>query len=324
MDLTRAEKKVLTRGLKAIQADRDFKISLQKEIWTHRSRRQRVATKFRQGLLRSAFRVADIDEASIARRQESDHRSALAHLAELMPKMNAHARSTRRGHASRIALLKSLARSKVPPRVLPSPPSPMGPPPEVVILNKADSVDFVNGDGVTNLAPWNNTLQTAPSASGDGATFDLRCDFEFLYRPSRSGLLHAWAWVAPNGMVEWATNALCEPVSIVDATGTASMVLQQPALGIMNQVALPDQPLGPEASDGSLIQNCTSDYGMLPYDQFLVFETSAMELPVVANSPVQVVVSIVLQGFVYEALCAFDFNTGPRQINVPAVILNLL
>jgi len=322
MDLTRAEKKMLTRGLKAIQADRDFKVSLQREIWNHRARRERVATKYRQGLLKSAFRVANIDEASIARRQELDHRSALSHLAELMPKINTHARSTRQRHADRIALLKSLARSKRPPHSLP-PPDPLGPPPELIILNEADRVS-VDGDATTSLAPWNNTLKTAPGASDrDSATFDLRCEFEFFFRPARSGVLHAWAWVAPNGLVEWATDSLCEVLSLALAKGTASVVLQQNSAGITNQVALPDQPLGPVVSEGSMV-NCSSDVGVLLYDQFLGFETSAMELPVVATSPVQVVVSIVLQGVVLSAMCAFDFNTGPRQINVPAVILNLL
>jgi len=323
MDLTRAEKKALARGLKAIQADRDFKISLQRELWNHRIRRERIAGKFRQSLLKSAFKVANIDRASIARRQELDHRSALRHLADLMPKINAHARSTRRGHLDRIALLKSLAASKSPPHLLPPPPpSPMGPPPELVILNEADNVS-VDGDATTSLAPWNNTLKTTLGASDrDSATFDQRCDFTFFYRPPRSGVLHAWAWVAPNGFVEWATDSLCEVLSLALAKGTASVVLQQPSAGITNQVALSDQPLGPVVSAGSMT-NCSTDDGMLLYDQFLSFETSSMELPVVADAPVQIVVSIILTGLVLAAECAFDFNTGPRQINVPAVILNL-
>jgi hypothetical protein len=349
MDLTRNEKKLLTRGLKAIQADRDFKVSLQREIWSHKTRRERVATKLREGLLQAAFRVADIDQAAIARRQDLDRRSALGHLEALMPKVNAHSRSTRLGHADRIAMLKSLARSKRLPHLLPAPPAPPppappAPRPEIVILTRADSVSVASGaasseakafellpspngssiSGTTSLAPWNNTLRTdLGSSNRDGSNFDLRCDFSFLYRPSRSGVLHAWAWVASNGVVQWATDARCETIALVQAGGWASMALQQPsASGIINQIALLEQPLGPEVHEGSM-SNCSSDSGARPYDRFLSFETSTMELPVVANAPVQVVVSIVLQGFVFSANCTFDFATGSRQINVPAVILNL-
>jgi hypothetical protein len=323
MDLTRDEKKMLTRGLKAIQADRDLKVSLEREIWIHKARRQRVAMAFRQGLLQSAFRVASIDLGAIARRQDLDHRSALGHLETLRPRIDAHARSTKRSHADHIAMLKSLARSKRAPHVLAGP-APLGPPRELVILNQADSISVEGGAGTTRVMPWNNTLRTTLGArSRKGSAFDLRCDFVFFFRPSRSGVLHAWAWVAPNGGVRWATDALCDSLSLVQASGTASVVLQQPSSGITNQIVLPDQPLGPEVREASLV-NCSSDIGWRAYDQLLTFETSTMELPVVANVPVQVVVSIVLKGFVGAALCEFNFSTGFRKINVPGVILNLL
>jgi hypothetical protein len=325
VDLTSKEKKALERGLRAIQAEREFAISLERKLWLHKARRERVAAKFRQRLLKSALRAANVDPAAITLRQQLDHRSAQAHLKTLMPMINAHSRTISRGHAGRIASLKVLAKGKQPPRFLAPPPLPPGVPVETVLLNQAHDRTLWYGPGTTNLAPWNNTLRTTVAAtSRDGQDFGVRCDFSFYFRPSRSGNLHVWAFVAANGIVLWATDALCESLSVVKAGGFASVTLQQAdTSGNISHIDLPDQPLGPEVDVWRTV-NCSSDYGVRSYDSFLTFETTAMEFPVVAMNPVQVVVSIVLGGLVGSATCGFDFQTKNRQINVPAVILNLL
>ena len=331
IDLTQATKKLLARGLKAIQADYDFKSNLKKEIWIQNARRGRVAENFRQHLLQSAFKAANIDQAAIARRHELDSRSVRDNLAALTPILSDRARSIKQSHADRILMLKKLAKSKLPPRVMwgppPPPPGPPAPATEVVILNKADTIAVSGGTVMASLAPWNNTIRVKLDASShttpDTSTFDVRCDFVFLYVPPRAGILHAWAWVAPNGSATGATDGLCESLTLVVARGSASVVVQQPLATINNQIELPEQLLGPVLDLGSFYISCSSDYGAQTCDEFLTFETTGMELHVIANTPVQVIVSIFLSGTTWNGVCSLDFQTGPRQINVPAVILNL-
>jgi hypothetical protein len=333
IDLTLATKKLLARGLKAIQDDYDFKSNLKKEIWIQNARRGRVAAKFRQGLLQSAFKAANIDQTAIARRKELDSRSVRDNLKTLVPILNDRARSIKQAHADRITMLKTLAKSKLTPRVMGGPPPPPGPngspvpATEVVILNKADTIAVSGGAVTSSLTPWNNTIRAILDASShttpDTSAFAVRCDFVFLYVPPRAGILHAWAWVASNGSATGAADGLCESPTLVIARASASAVVQQPLATINNQIELPEQLLGPVLDLGSFNPSCSSDYGAQTLDEFLTFETTGMELHVIANTPVQIIVSIFLNGTTWDGVCSLDFQTGQRQINVPAIILNL-
>ena len=337
-DLTQAEKKLLSRSLKTAQAGSSLEMSIQKEIWIQKIRKRRVAAKLRQRIVQSALKMTNVDQAAIAQRQDSDRRAALAHLAALKPKLNARAQAVKKEHLNSIAMLKSVAKSGGLPRIMPSgtpppPHDPGTPPPEITILTTADSVTVATGEGSTSITPWNNVLKIEvaahdhdgeilkgpePDVSVDG----IRCDFTFLYRPSRSGVLHVWTWIAQNGFLAWATDNQCELVSWVITSASASVVIQQPSLSTINKISLPEQTLGKPVNINSTF-NCSSDYGTNIYDQLLVFETSAMELPVVSDAPVQIIVSVILNCIAADSFCTFDFNTGDRQINVPAVILNL-
>jgi len=338
LKLTSKEKKILNRTLKSIRLESDLKFNVQKEIWIQKSRRRDVAKKFKQRLLDSVLKSSNIDPTVITRRQELEFRSAESHRVTMINKIFPISNLITQKHTDNITILKTLAKTKSTPRPtpLPLPPPAPGPKPvaEVIILNKAEKV-HLDGTGITNLSPWNNTLKTVIGAHDysnpilqppgpDVPEFQLRCDFEFIYRPTRSGVLHAWAFVASNGLAEWATHGACEDLSLLVACAKASVVVLQPSTTVLNKIELPEQLLGPEVHAGNFGIACSSEYGIHLQDRFLVFETNAMQLPVIANAPVQLFVSINLQGFAAEGMCAFDFKNGSRQINVPAVILNLL
>jgi hypothetical protein len=91
----------------------------------------------------------------------------------------------------------------------------------------------------------------------------------------------------------------------------------------VNQVLLPWQTLGLADHHHQTFEHCLGDFGSNFFDEFASFETTAMDLPVVANLPVQVLVSLDVETITVDGTCDLDFMTDDRQIIIPAVILNL-
>lgn len=327
MTLTPDELKHLELGLEAIRADREFKSAIQRDIWRDEQRRSREVSRIRQQLLEKVLKTAGIDPADIARKHEKTNSGAERQRVKLTSKLDEYVPAVARRHLNHIEQLKDLARLKRPPRpVPPPPPGPTAVPSEVIILNQADNVALTVDDGqgtAINTAPWNNTLRTLLTFSGEDKNSFVTCDFSFLHTPTRSGVLHAWTWVAPNGYAHWGLNPGCSGIARVweDAIASVKVIQLSPSGAAGNEISVPAQVLCSEFHAG-YFDFCALKWGHEVIDQLCTFET-AMDLLVAANVPVQVIVSIELRMIVSKGLGHLDFKKVGRQINVPAVVLNL-
>src|SRR6266850_609824 len=72
MNLTDDDQKVIEIGLKAIHRQRVFTNKLEIEMRRDSIRRSRIAAKFREQLLRKAFKASGIDYEEILRRQKAE------------------------------------------------------------------------------------------------------------------------------------------------------------------------------------------------------------------------------------------------------------
>src|SRR5580704_12383051 len=108
MNLTDDDRKVIEIGVKAIHRQRAFTNKLEKEMRRDSIRRSRIATKFREQLLRKAFKASGIDYEEILRRQKAEDQSRLKRIAGLKPQVQKNARVIEKRQAGQIGQLQEM------------------------------------------------------------------------------------------------------------------------------------------------------------------------------------------------------------------------
>ncbi len=323
MKLTDRERKAIALALKELREKNEFNDELQEQLRRESVRRRKVATRFRKQLLKTAFKAVGIDQEEIVERQKSANQAQLKRIAKLRPQVEANAKNIARRHAVEIRFIKKRAERwhRIPP------PEPILLP-ELVILDRAAYISLSSLNkavgNATNDTPFYNTIQTEIKGSGGYAGDfyrSLHAVVTFVYTPSRSGVVHAWAWVTTNGSLSWTTDSSCFSTPTITSEMSSSMSLSQG--NPVGAITLPSQQVSYIDKTIGYDHHCSGDSGFSIIDNSMSFETSAPYLNVVAGLPIIINVSIDLS--VYVALGTVDLNlaTNGQQINVPAVILNL-
>jgi hypothetical protein len=337
MKSDRESQRLARAGLKAIRERSTFSADLASELRRDRSRRERVATRFKERLFAQALKSAGIDRKEIRGRQLLEDRSREKYLARLAPRVNANVRTVARSHAQQARLIASAyKKTKWPPSRLSGPPfPPQGPPASPIDVTFIDVASFTQirvdqGSGtVLTQGHMNNTLSTElllPQANNPHPS--VGCDFVFDYAPIRSGVLRAAAYVATNGSLTWNNWSTCWGSTNLDVKVMASISVQQfgPG-GVLNQVPSPYGPfstawLASSSHDHGQDDHCMGDIGIDVYDRFEVIPLS-LDFPALGLAIAQVVVSLDLTTWVDNAGGDVDFATGGRNINVLGVAVQL-
>lgn len=334
MRLSAKDKRTMEAGLKAFLQQSALNRKLQQKLQEESLRQNAIASKYRERIFKKAFKAAGIDQAEIAKRQDANDEASLKRLKQLKPGITKNVKLTKKRQSSFIDVLKQNTESGLFARFphnhsSPGPGGPGSPAPELYILDTASSISIPDNGGIgttTSIKPWYNLLETSVQTTGLESRTLLAC-WTFTFTPDRSGVVHGWVYLLPNGSFSWRTKSTCwdDAIATYQVTAQASFQQMSPS-GILNQVLVGGAGVPNIAVGGpnyGMDDHCRGASGFTPINDTTVYETTYAELPVVGGVQVQVIVQVYMNVSGQNSTGNLDFSSSGQEFNVPAVIINL-
>jgi hypothetical protein len=253
------------------------------------------------------------------------------YIATLIPRVNENVEEVKKRHSQMAKLLLSSYKTTPQGATVRSLPNPgMLQPSYVEFIGLASNVgiSFDTGRGTsTSLANENNILQTELIIGGGDNNPRVACDFNFFYGPPKGGPLKAWAFVAANGSATWNTQSTCWDTTRINSGADAYLTVQQygpdgTLMQLPSVTGTDSAVLGGSDHEYGQDDHCLGDSGIDVVDGFQVIELPGY-FPAVAGNLLQIIVSLWLLGYGYNATGDLDFLSKGRGINVIGVALQL-
>ena len=105
MALSKAERTLISRGLKEQKERISFNRDLERQLATSNERRARVGDRYRQRIMEKAFAASGVDFGLIAQRQETEVESVIRELAGIKKKLKANTAKVKVRHRQLIGRL---------------------------------------------------------------------------------------------------------------------------------------------------------------------------------------------------------------------------
>jgi hypothetical protein len=316
MALSKAERTLISRGLKEQKERISFNRDLERQLATSNERRTRVGDRYRQRIIEKALAASGVDCGLIAQRQETEVKSVIRELAGIKKKLKANTAKVKVRHRQLIdRLMKNRANR-----------SGGSPAPEDVsngylfVPSSTSLVDQGLPPGATLTTANQSTLlkfrweTTVVKSWGPGITAVVN----YLWTPPQDGTFGLFSLVAYNGFCQWAFPGACWTPPYFGLKFRSTIAIQQIDANGLLRTDMADGSNGGlnESHDGG----CWPRSGSRTYDAVDYLQLPN-PFPVAANLPVLMSITIGGDCLAYSAAAGLDFSTGSACIEQPGILL---
>jgi hypothetical protein len=319
MALSKAERTLLSRGLKEQKERLFFNRDLERQLATSNERRSRVGDRYRQRIIEKACAASGVDFGLIAQRQETEVESLIRELAVIKKKLKANTAKVKVRHRQ---LIDRLVKN----RAIRLGGSPGGSPaPEDVSVgylwmpSSTSLVDQGLPPGATLTLANRSTLLKFKWGTAVVKSWypGIIAVVNFLWTPPQDGTFGLFSLVAYNGFCQWAFPGSCWTPPYFGLKFRSSVAVQQIDPNGLLRTDMAD------GSNGGLNEShsggCSPDGGSRTYDAVDYLQL-ANPFPVAANLPVLVSITIGGDCLAYSAAAELDFSTNSACIEQPGIL----